>query len=210
MEPNLIKFEKPFSYKNNYALRFEIGPNDVNLWRDGPSKTFNEEYFSIALNRAKAIYESVFSPDDKVSVVFQIYSDGRKRIKKRSLLFKSIHCKDSSKISYSLHRDIYVDSLNTKRQHIARVRIIDLTTAQIDITNILTAIINTDFKRYPALNGECYIINNTTGLVFHLYDDRGLDVVSENKESLHELYQTHSELILAHDRNRIFNMFSQI
>ena len=93
---------------------------------------------------------------------------------------------------------------------ISRVRINDLTVEQIDISKILTAIINTDFRRYPTLNGECYIINDTTGLVFHLYDDRGLDVVSENKESLHKLYQTHSKLILEYDRNRISNMFSQI
>jgi hypothetical protein len=209
-EFNLIKFEKPFFYKNNYALRFEIGPNDINPWRDESLKTFNKEYFSIAFNRAKAIYDSVFSPSEKISIVFQLFSDGRKKIKRNSLLFKSIHCIENSNISFSSHRDVYVDNLNTKRQHIARVKITNLTTAQINIIKILTAIINSDFKRYPSLNGECYIVNDTTGLVFHLYDDRGLDVVSETKESLHKLYQIHSQLILAHDRDRILNMFSQI
>ena len=209
MSSNLIEFEKPFFYKNHYALRFEISPNDISPI-DPSSSACNEDYFSMALERALDIYNSVFKTGDKISIVFQLFSDGRKKIKRRSLLFRYLNGIESRNISYSTHRDIYVDDLNTKRQHISRVRINDLTGEQIDISKILTAIINTDFRRYPTLNGECYIINDTTGLVFHLYDDRGLDVVSENKESLHKLYQTHSKFILEYDRNRISNMFSQI
>ena len=76
---------------------------------------------------------------------------------------------------------------------------------------LLKAAINTDFAtRTPQFNGECYLINKTKQLVLNLYDDRGMDVVSTNKDQLKALYRSHNKMILDYDRERIDKMFSWI
>ena len=81
--------------------------------------------------------------------------------------------------------------------------------------NILTAIGHTDFpSRQPRLdqNGfltgkEIYFVNIDKKLVFHMYDDRGLDIISAKKETLRPIYKKHNDWILDYDREQIDKHF---
>ena len=44
-----IKLEKPVYYNNEFALRFELGPPDVDLWIDREQEVINEKYFNIII-----------------------------------------------------------------------------------------------------------------------------------------------------------------
>ncbi|WP_084064712.1 DUF3885 domain-containing protein [Paenibacillus stellifer] len=44
--------------------------------------------------------------------------------------------------------------------------------------------------------------------IFHFYDSRGLDIVSNSKEALKELYLKRNEWILNYDRERIDSIFN--
>jgi len=206
-EPN-IKLERPLFYKCSYGLRFEIGPSDVEIWNED-NETLNNEYFSLALERAMSIFQASFEPSDEIAIAYQIYSDGRKKIKKRSSIFKYVTDIDKANIQFSDHRDIYEENIDFKCECWKRVTISNITASNIDAEQLLKATINTDFpSRTPHFKGECYLINKTKQLVLNLYDDRGMDVVSTNKDQLQGLYRSHNKMILDYDRDKIDSVFS--
>lgn len=203
-----IKLERPLFYKSPYGLRFEIGPSDVEIWKED-NKTLNSEYFSLALKRAISIFRSSFQISDEIEVVYQISSDGRKKIKKRCFIFRLFKGIERAKFIFSEHRDIYEENIEFKRECMKRVTFSNITAADIDVEQLLTAAINSDFQtRFPHFKGECYIINKSKQIVMNLYDDRGMDVVSTSKVYLQDLYKSHSHMILDYDREKIESMFS--
>ncbi|MCF6443061.1 DUF3885 domain-containing protein [Pseudoalteromonas luteoviolacea] len=208
MDDPEIKLERPLFYKSPFGLRFEIGPSDLEIWND-ESKSLNSEYFSVALERAMSIFHAVFEASDDIAITYQIFSDGRRKIKKRSFIFKQLNSLDNAKIELSDHREIYSEDLDYKSECWKRATISGIKTTEIDTEQLFKAIINTDFSSLqPKLNGECYLINRTKQLVLNLYDDRGMDVVSNRKEPLDSLYRSHNHLILDYDRESIDKVFS--
>ena len=203
-----IKLERPLFYKSPFGLRFEIGPSDQEIWSD-ESKSLNIKYFNVALERAMSIFQAAFQPNDDIAIAYQIFSDGRRKIKKRSFIFKQFHSLENANISLSDHRDIYSNGLDYKSECWKRVTISGIKTAEINVRQLFKAAINSDFSSLqPQLNGECYLINRTKQLVLNLYDDRGMDVVSTSKEPLAALYKSHNHLILDYDRESIDKVFS--
>lgn len=203
-----IKLERPLFYKCEYGLRFEIGPSDVEIWNED-NKTLNNKYFSLALKRAISIFRASFELSDEIEIAYQIGSDGRKKIKKSSFIFDQLKSIEKANFVFSEHRDIYEENREFKSECIKRVSFSNITVADIDVEQLLTAAINTDFHtRFPYFKGECYIINKSKQIVLNLYDDRGMDVVSTSKAHLQELYESHNHMILDYDREKIESVFS--
>lgn len=168
----------------------------------------NPKYFEEALKRALSIFNTLFDESDNLSIAYQIYSDGRRKIRKGNYLFKQIDDLESKKVENSDHRDIYMDTIDFKRQCWRRVTISNLKTSDVKIGNILEAMINTDFSiQQPSLPGECFFINHDKCIVLNLYDDRGMDVIASDKKALAALYKTHNSWILDYDREKIDAVF---
>lgn len=203
-----MKFERPLFYNSPIGLRFEIGPEEISLWKNYEHKLINESYFDEALARAVRIFDLVFDSNNSISIIYQIYSDGRRKIRKGNFLFKKIADVKNRVIEYSDHRDIYTDTLDFKSYCWRRVCISGIKTKDIDARNLLQAMINTDFSvRGPSLRGECFFINHDKDVVLNLYDDRGMDVVAEEKDVLIPLYEKCNDIILDYDRERIDSVF---
>lgn len=203
-----MKFERPLFYNSPIGLRFEIGPEEISLWKNYEHKLINESYFDEALARAVRIFDLVVDSNDSISIIYQIYSDGRRKIRKGNFLFKKIADVKNRVIEYSDHRDIYTDTLDFKSYCWRRVCISGIKTKDIDARNLLQAMINTDFSvRGPSLRGECFFINHDKDVVLNLYDDRGMDVVAEEKDVLIPLYEKCNDIILDYDRERIDSVF---
>ena len=208
MDDFQIKLERPLFYKYSYGLRFEIGPADIAIWNED-NNSLNVEYFDLAFERAMSVFNASFESTDEIELSYQIFSDGRKKIKKRSFIFNQISNIEKSKIEFTSHRDIYPDDLDYKSECWKRVTISGIRAADVNSEQIIEAAINTDFgTRKPQIRGECYLINKTKRLVLNLYDDRGMDVVSTDKEALQALYKSHNKLILDYDREHIDKVFS--
>ena len=54
---------------------------------------------------------------------------------------------------------------------------------------------------------EIYFVNVTRKMIYHLYDDRGCDVIASKKEDLRPLYLTYNDWILDYDRDQIDQLF---
>ena len=202
-----IKLEQPLFYNNTFGLRFEIGPSSLDIWTDFDKGMLNKEYFDIAFERAVSLFDSVFSPNDDISIAYQTFSYRRNKIKKGNFVLKQVSDIKNRNVKFTKHREIYSEDLYDKRMCLRRLTVRELKVKDVNSRNILLALINGS-KRLPSLNGECFFINHTKDLVLLLYDDRGMDVVALKKDALQNLYQSHNEWILAHNREQIDRVFS--
>lgn len=86
---------------------------------------------------------------------------------------------------------------------------------EIRYVQLLKAICYEDFahpstilKNNPQSGYQVYFINVTQKLIYHLYDDRGCDVIAAEKETIRFLYEDCNEWILDYDRDRIERLFN--
>jgi len=207
--PNLT-LKRPLFYSSAIGIRFEIGPSNISLWEDFDRKEINEKYFAEASQRAKSIFEQIFESEDELTLVYQKFSDGRQKIKKRFYLFNQIRNLETKKITHTDVKGLYDDDndfQDPKCYCWKRVEI-EVKTKDIDYENILDALINMDFSiRGRSLQGDCFFINKTKNLILNLYDDRGMDVIASKKETLIELYSKYNHWILDYDRKKIDALF---
>ncbi|NUJ16601.1 DUF3885 domain-containing protein [Bacillus glycinifermentans] len=75
------------------------------------------------------------------------------------------------------------------------------------LRQLLSVICAKDFSN-PGYDFDIYFLNASRKMVFHLYDDRGCDVIAARKEDLEPLYSRLNEWILDVDRDRIDRLFA--
>ena len=196
-----LKLRKPLFYSWDYGLRFDL--------QDKKLKTSDDEYFAEAVRRAAEIFETVFAGSDRIIFVFMDYKWRRRKIRHTNYAFRQIDNLDKSEIFYTKEASVYYqnDAFN--------FALIKLTADRINYKNILTAIAHSDFSpRRPRLDNygmftdkAIFFFNLDKKLIFHMYDDRGLDVIAADKEILRPIYKKHNDLILDYDRERIDKQF---
>ncbi len=197
-----LRLRKPLFYSWGFGLRFDLQVG----------KTDTDEYFQEVTRRASTIFQTVFDNSDKVYLVFMDYKYKRRKIRFSNFTFKQIDNLQKTEICYSKELRLYEPD---DKFDIRNIAIIKLTVDRINYKNILTAIGHTDFSsRQPRLdqNGpltgkEIYFVNIDKKLIFHMYDDRGLDIISAVKENLRPIYKKHNDWILDYDREQIDKQF---
>jgi len=133
----------------------------------------------------------------------------RRKIRFGNFIFKQIDKLRKAELYYSKEQGLYCPDDNYD------VAIIKLTSDRINLENIFTAIGHSDFPpRQPRLDNsrsltskEVYFLNIGKKFIFHMYDDRGLDIIAKDKETLRSIYERHSDLILSYDREQIDKQF---
>lgn len=197
-----LRLRKPLFYSWDFGLRFDLQVGE----------TDTDEYFQEVTRRASTIFQTAFDNSDKVFLVFIDYKYKRRKIRFPNFTFKQIDNLQKTEISYSKEFRLYEPD---DKFDIRNIAIIKLTADRINYKNILTAIGHTDFPpRQPRLdqNGfltgkEIYFLNIGKKLIFHMYDDRGLDIISSDKETLRPIYKHHNDWLLDYDRERIDKQF---
>jgi len=174
--------------------------------------TDTDEYFQEVTKRASTIFQTAFDNSDKVFLVYMDYKHRRRKIKFSNFAFKQVDNLKNTEVSFSKEKRLYEPD---DKFDIRNIAIIKLTTDRINHKNILTAIGHTDFPpRQPRLDNnwfftskEIYFVNIDKKLIFHMYDDRGLDLISADKETLRPIYKKHNDWILDYDRKQIDKQF---
>lgn len=206
-----LELQPPLFYSWPTAIRFEMGSPDRSAFFDqGKHSLVDPDYISEALARAVAIFEALFSSQDEIQIVCQQFSKGRKRIKKRNFLFQQIDHLKKCKITYSEFRPSYWEEDDDLPSCYRLNRVcMEPKLENVSYRNILHAQLNKDLgDNHPRMFGDCYFINRSKHIILYLYDDRGMDVVATNKETLWAVYQDFNQWILDYDRKRIDACFS--
>ena len=218
-----LRLRKPLLYSWDFGLRFELQTGETSnssrqiLDREGNvipnvGDTDTDEYFQEVTKRASTIFKTAFDSSDEVFLVFMDYKYKRRKITFSNFTFKQIDNLKKFEVGFSKEKLLYEPD---DKFDIRNVAIIKLTADRINHKNILTAIGHSDFPpRQPRLDNkgfltskEIYFVNISKKLIFHMYDDRGLDIISADKETLRLIYKEHNNWILDYDRKQIDKQF---
>jgi len=188
-----LTLKSPLFYNWDASLRFDLQPNTESTVSGNMS-----EYFQEVQNRAIKIFESIFTEQDKIQIVlYQFKGRSRKKIKLSNFVFKQISDLCKSEAEFSVIRRLYEPNDN---DDIWNRAIIKTMVANLNYKEILKAISYTDFpSNNPSIQFETYIVNISKKIIFHMYDDRGLDVVASDKKSLAPIYYKHKNWLLDYD-----------
>lgn len=77
------------------------------------------------------------------------------------------------------------------------------------VERLLQEIIKADIGGYRGFVSNVYFSNTHHFLLFHLYDDRGADLVAANRKLLRPIYEKYNDWILDYDRAKIDGVFAK-
>lgn len=198
--PNL-KLRPPLFYNWDIGIRFELGnPDDEDV----------ETYMKGVYERAITIFKSLHSTEDEIFIVANVHHAGEENELKRRKIKIFNHYIKSKKVLYRLQHkiipyvfeDVYdIYDFETHRYSL-QCDISDL-----KYINLIKAICNHDMNITPKIYHDIFFINKTRNTIFHIYDDRGCDVIASDKASIDHLYTKYNNWILDYDRNEIDKTF---
>lgn len=87
--------------------------------------------------------------------------------------------------------------------------IINCKTKDIKCRELLKALGNQDMGLKPSFSDYAIFIHNKKEIAYNLYDDRGLDLNSWNKENLRDIYSKFNKWILDYNRKEIDEIFKR-
>lgn len=201
----------PLFYSWDFGIRFEIANPDIREHED-------KRNLQQIAERSTSIFNQVFQEEDEILLVTDIQCEKndsflqerpvniyRKYLKNKNALMRLQHLILPS--VWDVDDEDYEDMV-THRFHLLCQK------KDLRYRQLLSAISYEDFahpttilKHNNRAGYEIYFVNVTRKLIYHLYDDRGCDVIASNKEDLRPLYVACNDWILDYDREQIDVIF---
>lgn len=201
--PNLI-LEPPLFYNWDVAIRFELG-NPLMFGMN------TENYMGQVYQRSIELFKALHDQEDEILLITQAYfADKPKHKAKKLNLYRKYIKKKGPIRALSLEifpgLDCETDDISDPRNNMYRYwtkcRVEDLRYNQ-----LIKAICNHEVGIKPKIYHRVYFINISKKTIFHIYDDRGCDVISASREELVDTYREYNDWILDYDRDRINKVF---
>lgn len=190
----------PMFYLWDIGLRFDLQKVFKN-----PVSPEDNNYFENCLFRAIQIFETTFEPTDEIYLIFNSFKWKKRKIRRGNFIFKQVHKLDFENIIYRRVNELYEPGDKTDQWNQA---IILTETKKIDYKQILEGLINTDFgSRSPRICEEVFFVNLNKRIIFNVYDDRGLDIIATDIETIRPIFEKHKDWILDYDREKIDKQF---
>lgn len=197
-----LKLRPPLFYQWRWGIRFELGnPSILGIDR--------QEYMERVYDRAIHLFEALHDKDDEMYVVTNAHFADKPPSLKRKLNFypKYILTKKLLRtLQHGVIPYVFADEDESCNQKTHRFSL-KCKAGDIRYAQVMRAIGNRDFRLKPNVQHDVFFINISKGTIFHVYDDRGCDVISVTKDALTALYRGYNEWILEYDRDRIKRMF---
>lgn len=190
--------EQPIFYHAPNGIRFAIGG-------EGPvylkhCSMPNPTYILGAVYRAEQIYKHL--PEMPDILCIELWQDernltGRERIAE---LCKKTELKEPKE-----WQRIFFQEEGRKGW---KLRLFwDLRAFPFKAEKLLREIIHADIGGYRPLVSNVYFVDTRNIVLFHLYDDRGADLIAGDRETLRPIFEQFREWILEYDRERIEKLF---
>lgn len=201
---NGLRFRAPLFSTGKHGLRFDL--------QHGATGT--EMYFKEVVDRATKLFEATFMRDDKTLFYLIDYKFKKRKIRFSNYCFKQIDGLLKEHVSYSMIKGLYDNGYSGL--DIRNIAQVEVTGNRINYRNIFTAIANKDFSRLPSLDQygflsskEVFFINIDRRIIFYMYDDRGLDIIAADIDSLRPVYTKYNHWILESNKDEIDAKFEQ-
>lgn len=199
-----LNLRPPLFYGWNASLRFELG--DPTIYRLN-----QEQYMQRVYHRSLELFKALHDREDEVILITHAYfaDKPKNNVKKLNLYRKYIKKKESIKdLRLEIIADINcdLDEIPDPRNNIYRYWT-KCTVEDLRYSQLIRAICNHDVGIKPMIYHRVYFININKNTIFHIYDDRGCDVIASSKEELMWIYKEFNDWILDYDRERINKVF---
>ena len=178
-------------------IRFELGLIEL----DG------SEYYKEMHYRAKSIFKFLFNNSDTICIIATVSN----HIDHKGIDLPNIkRFLNNKKLIYDLNCKTVPFEYDEEDTEMKTIRYsLKVKKEDIRLDYLINAIGNKEFLRKPRINGNLYIVNETKGILFHMYDDRGCDVFGLNKDILVPLYHKFRKWILDYNRVEIDHAFEE-
>ncbi|WP_033543870.1 DUF3885 domain-containing protein [Planococcus sp. CAU13] len=202
---NGIELEPALFYAWEPGIRFEISD---------PHQSYNEPgHLDRAFKRSTALFDAVFDEEDDILFVTDVNVP-------RDNLF--LHKKPLNVYRKYIKQSQALHNLHLKNMQLPEFDEGDITTYRFSYTcrkgdirfpKLLQAICYEDFEHPSRIlknqqsGSDIYFINLSKKLIYHLYDDRGCDIIAADKEDIRFLYERYNDWILDYDREKIDAVF---
>ncbi|WP_243458254.1 DUF3885 domain-containing protein [Sporosarcina sp. Te-1] len=212
---NGLTLRPPLFYSWYNGIRFEISMPWANRDDCANSKQIEE--------RVVALFSRIFQEEDDLLLITDIHCERKDyTLRKKPTKVYQKYVKEKNvrrKLRHTVMTSVFADQLEEENVEDQVTHRFTLACKKRDIRcpQLLSAITYEDFahptqilKGRSKLGIDIYFINLTTKMIFHLYDDRGCDVIAANLEELRPLYNSFNGWILDYDRERIEELMSGV
>lgn len=182
----------PTFYQAKYGLRFEMGVGEPTDERFRIIPTHFEE----AIYRALSIYQAT-EPYDILRINVWLDSEHESEIPN---YFTSLGLPECDESYIETH---YSDGY----EYQIKACYWDLRKLTFNWEQLFRDIVYTDFEEPHFLASNVFFLNTKAEILYHLYDDRGLDVVAIDKMTLQPIYQNYHTWLLDYDREAMKKVF---
>lgn len=199
-----MKLEVPLFYNFPLGLRFELGVPYRGI--DDPT------YFEQLQQHAVSLFEAVFAESEQVCVLtftYQTVLSDIERIERNEVQVLSTYLRSECFSQVKLHsQQPDYDEDTAELNGYIQSQYVWCTIHDLDYAGIFKAISYTDFpERGASLSESVYVIEPKQQIIFHMYDDRGLDIVGMQKGSLQRLYEQYYDWLLPYDLEKMDQVF---
>lgn len=201
--PDLV-LRKPLFYNSKIAIRFEMGYPDISY--------LDKRYMGFVYVRSIMLFQELFRPDTDIYLVVNAHrwiEDKADEAQVKGLIKEYLRNKelyssiDFIKLPY-IYQEEGEEILTDTYRYCLSCRVKD-----IDYKGLLYAIGNQDMGIEPSFKDEVFFINRDSHVIYHLYDDRGLDITSNRISTLEKIYREYNDWILDYDRKTIDEIFKK-
>ncbi|MEC1749931.1 DUF3885 domain-containing protein [Bacillus mojavensis] len=198
-----LRLTPPLFYNWQIGIRFEIGVGyNVN------AAYLHNPYIDNAYKRAVTLFKSLHADDDDIFVIADAVGFGGGRRYKSKLHIFSRYIREKAVLKKLQHIAVsYTCSDDDDKTHRFFLR---CKAGDVRYIPMLRAICNQDMGIKPSISQDIYFINIKKRTIFHLYDDRGCDILAAAAETIRDMYETYNSWILDYDREKINRLFERL
>lgn len=182
------KLEHPIFYNSFVGIRFNIGDDDN-------ENLFNSHYVATCLERSLKIYHSLKHSPDLLVIEGYLY---------KSETIKDFISSVLSVADLSQPDEIMLDDFQDECTHLFLLWELKNFSPDKLLKEIILA--ESGNGNY-FLTSSVYFVCTNDNVIFHLYDDRGADLVADKKERIQHIYNELNDLISDYDKEKIDSIF---
>lgn len=194
----------PLFYRWKVGIRFELG---VNYTIEDAYE--NSPYLQGVYRRAITLFKALHAENDDLYIIVDANGYSKRQMLGCKLKVFSRYVKEKSVLYRVNHKTIpYIfpedDEEGTYKTHRF---ILKCKTSDFKYISLLKAICNQDMGIRPSIFHRVYFININRKTIFHVYDDRGCDIIAASPETIREVYNKYNDWLLDYDRAQIDRVF---
>lgn len=194
------RLQLPIFYECPTALRFETGDPTLDIFLN--ETELNPKYIRSALRRTSFLYQKTAPFDTLLWVLYRtedLDTDVTALIEQFCTL---THLPASA--------EVYEQNVTTAEDEpMTRILLFwDMEQTIPQIPALLEAIMSCDFKGFRELSSAVFFFDTKRQILFHPYDDRGLDVAAERPDAIRFLYEECKNWLLEYDLERMRQIFA--